>query len=115
MLERRRAPARAGVVDEDVEPAELGDGAPDDLLGLAGVADVPAEAERPDAEPSGELRGCLLAPLCPAAAEHEVGAELGERLRELQPEPARAAGDQGDLAGEVEQGADVHGRLGSPG
>ena len=58
--------------------------------------------------------GRLLASLGPASAEHEVGAELGERLRELQPEPARTAGDQGDLAGEVEQGADVHGRLGSP-
>ena len=144
MLERRRAPARAGVVDEDVEAAELGEGAPDDLLGLPGVADVPAEADGPDTEPSGEVRGDvglrgdvgdareteevvrrtlaeadvpastlvsgpsasagtlrpdteppgevlgrLLASLSPAAAEHEVGAELGERLRGAAAEPAR--------------------------
>ena len=42
-------------------------------------------------------------PVDPAGAEHDVGAGLGEGLREGDAEPAGGAGDDGDLAVEAEQ------------
>ena len=55
-----------------------------------------------------ELGGRLLAALGVARAHDEVGAELGERVRDLPAEPAAAAGDDGDLPLQVEELLDAH-------
>jgi hypothetical protein len=50
----------------------------------------------------------LLAAIDLARAQHQVGAGLRERLGHLAAKAAAAAGDDRDLAGEVEQILDAH-------
>ena len=71
------------------------------------VAHVAGERERPHAQPVELARG-LLAALDLAGAEDEVGAGLGETGRHLAADPAAAAGDDRDLAGQVEELAWIH-------
>src|SRR6185436_15714634 len=47
--------------------------------------------------------GDLLASLRLARGDHHPGAVMRERLRDRPPDPARRAGDDRDLAGEIEQ------------
>ena len=95
---------------------DRGDGAPEpaegrldqavDVVPAAGVDrhGQGAAAQRP------HLLGHRLAGLQLAACDNHVGAGAGEGAHHLQPQPAAPAGDQGDLAREVEEFV-RHGRL----
>jgi hypothetical protein len=62
----------------------------------------------------GQMRGGFLQVGGLARAQHDLGAGLAQRLRHLQAQAARAAGDQGRLPGQVEEllHACGHGGLG---
>ena len=88
-LPERVAPeAEARVVDEDVDAAEVGDGALDEALGALPVGHV--EVERVEAVPVREQ-------LDAAGADGDPRAGLGERMRGGRPDPARGAGDDSRL------------------
>ena len=75
----------------------------DERVDLIGAADVAADGER-RAGPSPRSRARdRFAVLDLAARDHHVGARAGEAERDRLAEPAPAAGDDRDLAGEVEQ------------
>ena len=97
-----RGRADAGVVDEHVDPSELGHRGVDERLALLGVGDV--GGDRDDAAPgvAYELRG-LLEPVDPSGAERHVGPGLGQGLGERDAEAAGGAGHDRDLAVEAEQ------------
>ena len=69
---------------------------------VLGVGDVGGDRERPATGVAHQLGG-LLEPVDPAGAEHHVGAGLGQRLRERDPEAAGGAGDDRHLVVEPEQ------------
>ena len=60
----------------------------------------------------GQMRGGFLQVGGLARAQHDLGAGLAQRLRHLQAQAARAAGDQGRLPGEVEELLDACGHGG---
>jgi hypothetical protein len=86
--ERVAAQAEAGVVDEDVDPAEVGDGALDEALGALAVGDV--EIEGVKAFAVGKL-------LDASRSDGDSGAGLRERVGGGCPDPARGAGDDSRL------------------
>ena len=67
-----------------------------------GSATSVADGQRPAAGRLDEQRG-VGEPVDPPRAEGDVGAGLGQALGEGDAEPARGAGDDGDLAVEPEQ------------
>ena len=91
LVERRAAEREAGVVDEDVEAAELLDRLRDEALAARGVGDV--ELER-------DLR---LEPLDPPRAARDAHARGCERGRRRPADAGRRAGDDRALAGQVER------------
>ena len=101
--ERRVQRGDAGVVDEDVDAPELLVGGVDEPLEVVPASDV-ARARRargrrrPRSSAATSRAGVRL-----AAGDDEVGAGRRERARDRQAEPARAAGDERDAAGQVEQ------------
>ena len=103
----RHRGADAGVVDQDVDPAECRHRRVDEVLAGLRVGHVGAHRDRAAAhalDEGGRLGELVLAP----GAEGDVGARLGERLGEDHAQPARGAGDDGDLAVEPEQVEDCH-------
>ena len=93
----------AGVVDEDVDLAEggFGFGAPcSRCWRWSRTSSSSATARRPRASISAS-KGARVSRL--AAGEDEVGAGVGERAGEVLAEAAAGAGDEGDLAGEIEE------------
>jgi hypothetical protein len=92
----------AGVVDEDVDLAEGGSGVGDKFLNAGVIADV-------------EREGCCAAAegfhfafergkrIDVAAGEDEIGASFCESAREMLAEAAAGAGDDGNLASEIEK------------
>ena len=123
---------RAGVVDQDVDRAELLDGAVDRLLHLLAVGDVALDRRGAAAhaldllggrlgvddplrlrdlrEDAVRLRGLgRLVRLDLDVGDHDVGAGAGERERVGAAEAARAARDEGDAPGEVD--LDRHGAI----
>ena len=95
----------AGVVDQDVDAAELAVDVLDERVDLVPVADVARAGGSLCA--LGAQRGRdLLAGVGLAADDHDLGAGLRERPRHGEPEAARAAGDDRHAPGEVEA---VHG------
>src|SRR5882724_197849 len=93
----------AGVVDHDVEPAPLRDGALDGPLHLVLLPDVHRDRERAPAE-VGDLLGDGLEVLELAAAERDVGARARELDRDRLADARAAAGDDSGLAFERERG-----------
>ena len=75
----------AGVVDEDVDAAELLDGGVDERLAVLGLGDVGGDGDRPPARRLDELLR-LLQLLHAPRAERDVGAGLRQCLGERHPE-----------------------------
>lgn len=102
--------ARAGVVDEHVDLPERLDPGVDERLRVLALGDVAEVHDR--APPEGlDLPLDPLGPLGVPAPDDDVGAGLGECMRECLPEALRRAGDERDAPGEVEEIEDGHGCL----
>lgn len=91
----------AGVVDEDVDAAEVGDGVVDEVGGLAGVGEVGGDEEDvvwgADGVALEERAAGAREFLLVAGREDEAGTGAGVTLGEGQAEAAGAAGDDDDL------------------
>ena len=124
VVELRRVVERAGVVDEDVDRAELLDRTRDRGVDLRAIGDVAADGDRLAPEPA-DLVDRLLSvhePLLPChrrertvairllrelrldekVGDDHVGSRLRERQRVGAPEPARTAGDERDASAQVD-------------
>ena len=84
----------AGIVDENVDAAELFQGQVDTAPGLVFVHRVRGHADRTAANVGCRLVGRLLL----ARGQHHVRAGSSERLRRGQPDSAGGAGDDRGLA-----------------
>ena len=84
----------AGVVDEHVEATVAFGDAVDERVDLVGVAHVGGHEL--------DVRRERRSGACPAA-HHDARAGVGEAFGDAAPDPAAAAGDEHDLAGEVER------------
>src|SRR6202044_3970292 len=82
-----------GVVDQDVQAAELADRHADGALTAGVVGDVQRDEHR-GGTGSAELIGGRLAEVLPDVADGNGRSSTGERLRHACAESARAAGDQ---------------------
>mmetsp|Transcript_5199 Transcript_5199/g.19368 ORF Transcript_5199/g.19368 Transcript_5199/m.19368 type:complete len:476 (-) Transcript_5199:1242-2669(-) len=93
--------ADAGVVDQDVQRADLGLG-----MGHGGLdADDIGDVQRHDmgvAAAAFDLGAQVLEPLDTAAGQHDTGTGLGQGLGELRAQAAGRTGDQGHAAFEVD-------------
>ncbi len=98
----------AGVVDQDVDAAELAHRRVDQRLAVVGVRDVGALGHGAAAGLLDD-RARLLEALDAPGAERDVGAGLGEGLGETDPEAGGGAGDDRHLALEAEAVEDAHG------
>ena len=94
----------AGVVDQDVDPAEGRQRGLDAALDLRVLADVGLAIQRPFAQ----LIGQRLAGRGIAADQHHVGASRGQPARDIRAQPLRAAGDDGGLAGQAGKALEIH-------
>ena len=101
-VERGLAHVAAGVVDQDVNLAERRSGCFRHVADAGLVADIERERERAAAEGFDlGLEGRQVGRI--AAGDDQVGARAGEGAREILAEAAARAGDDGDLAGEIER------------
>ena len=107
LLGRRDRGADAGVVHQDVDPAELLHRQRDQVGAGLGVGDVGGHRQRAAAGALHEGGGVGEA-VDPPGAEREVRASLGQALRERDPQAAGGAGDDGDPAVEAEHVSDGH-------
>src|SRR5258706_6503421 len=110
MLFGGRAPGGAGVVDEDVDSAEFLQhllGARRDRLALAQVADIGRRLDLLLLKMSHGLVELVFL----ARGDRDLGAHFAERFGHLQPEPARAAGDERGASAKLEQLSHVHGGI----
>ena len=82
-----------GVVDQDVEASELGDGALDGTLGLRLFGKVGLEHERGGAG-GADSPGQVIESVPAAGSDGHRGAVPGQRERRRLADPARRAGDQ---------------------
>jgi hypothetical protein len=108
-----------GVVDQDVQPAELPDHSLYDRSSRGRLAQVRLDREYPAAEGAylgGHLLGTILARVIGKA---DVGSLRGQPAHDLRPDPAAAAGDQRDLAAQpvrkLHHGSLLLGQLGQLG
>ena len=84
----------SGVVDEDIDAAEMGDGAVDEGVDLGGVGDVRRDGEGP--MPRGMyVVHSLLEGSGPSACYNDRSAELAQPNGNLSSQPRTAARDQG--------------------
>ena len=93
--------------DEDVDLAELVDGLLHHGLDALGVGGVARDGQHLGAGRLGDVGGRRLDVLGAPARDDHARAEGGERLGGVVAERPRAAGDDRDLAGQVEQVADL--------
>ena len=93
--ERVAAEAEAGVVDQDVDPAEVGHGALDEALAALTIGHVEVEGVEPLGIPQD---------LDATGADCHARAGLREGMRSRRPDPARGARDDRGLA--VQRGQD---------
>ncbi len=95
------APDQAGVVDQDVDPAERRDRVGHQAIGRRSIGEIGGEG---DGAPAGALcdrvGGGRGRPL--ARVQHDVGAGAGERDRHARAESAGRAGHERDAAVETE-------------
>ena len=103
-LEQQVVAGDPGVVDQDVETAELGGDAVDGALHRGGVADVAGEADRARAVGERQAAGGLggLAPV--EVEDRHRGALLGEAGGDAEPDPSCGSGDDGDAPVEATHG-----------
>ena len=102
-IERVRglADVDAGIVDEDVDPAELAADALDHARDRGLVGDVGGDRDRLDAAPR-ELGDRRVRFLLVAPDDRDAGAGVRQPARHAEPDAAIAAGDDRDLAFEIE-------------
>jgi hypothetical protein len=100
--------AQAGVVDQDVDPAELVHAGLHDLGAVLDRRHVGGHRDAAAPQPLDGGAGLLQA-LDAAGGDDDVGAGLGQAAGEVDAEPGRGAGDHGDLAVEAEAIQDAHG------
>src|SRR5689334_15043122 len=93
-------PREPGVVHQDVDGPERGFGRGDGGLDLDPIRDVAGEPGCALAQLGGDGRG----PGLLAAHDGDLGARTVEGARNGKPDAAGAAGDEGDLAGEIDGG-----------
>ena len=104
-----------GVVDHDVEPAELVDGSCDRGGGLVAVGDVSLDRHDPYRQ-AVQLVRQLVEPIRPARDHGDIGAQLGQPGRGGPADPAGGARDQSDGSGEgILTGCEVGGTMASLG
>src|ERR1041385_6055191 len=96
------APGDAGIVNEDIEAAKVGNGCFNHFLNVGLVLYVAADCKRANAQLF-HVMGCFFAALFFARAEDEVSAHLGQRLSHLPAQANGAAGDNGDAASEIKE------------
>ena len=101
-----------GVVDQQIEPAEGLDGAREGLAAERLVADVAGDREAAPPLFLDQLPGRAGVGVLVEIDDRDLGALLGEADRDRPADPAVAAGDQGDLAGEL-AGAPIVAHLGA--
>ena len=107
----RRTEHVAGVVDEDVDLAELGEHRVDHRLDLRFESHVALDPECPAARRLGDIRGGFLRVGEFAAGDRHVGARLGQGQGHVVAEVSGPAGDNRHLPGQIEQVHDVHGSI----
>ena len=90
----RAVPGVAGVVDDDVDLAELVDGLLDELVGDAVLGQVAGE----DGGLAGDLGRGLLGDVAVEVVDQDLGALLGEQLCGGAADAAGRAGDDGGLS-----------------
>src|SRR2546423_2230691 len=88
------AEAKAGVVNEDLDRDILVAEEIEDLLGRFASAEIGGEDVHFDVVFSLDLTGCCLERVTVAGDEDEIESFSGEDLRDLEPNAARAAGDE---------------------
>ena len=93
------APDDAGIVDQDVDPAERGDAVGDDRRDVRCRRKIGFHIE---VAATGRLDRCAGRRGIAAIDAHDVGAGLRKRKGHSQAEAGVAAGDDGGLSGEVE-------------
>ena len=106
-LSKRRAPGGAGVVDQDVDVAEVVEDLPNRGFDLVVVRDITARRHRLDALGL-ELLDGVGQTLFTSRGDGDRGARFAKTCRDLQPQPAAPAGDQGDLAIETKGIENTH-------
>ena len=91
----------AGIVEKNINAAELAADLGAGGLDIGFLADVPAN--RDDAPPCAfcQLRGRRGGPLLVAVDNGNISAVAGEAPGHCAPEPGRGAGHQGNLSGQV--------------
>ncbi len=105
-----RAPGRAGIVDQNVHITHALQGFIGQAPQVSLLRAVGGDPARIDA--GGLQVGCGLFQIRRLArAQHDPGAGLAQRMRQLQAQPARATGDKSRLAGEVKQLLDGAGHV----
>ena len=95
----------AGVVDEHVEPAERSTAVVDEPVDVVSRPRCRPAAETTDRPSRGEALARGFEPVRAPVGEHDGGARLGEPARAREAEALRRAGDERDLAAQVEQRA----------
>ena len=99
-----------GIVDEDRQRPELGLGRGDSSGDAIGAGDV--AGDRQAVPPGrGNLASGLVQPIDASRGKRDLGAGSGEELGQVPPDPARCAGDERDLASEVEARQFGHGAI----
>ena len=91
----------AGIVDQHVGPAQLARDALQHGRDGGAVGDIGAHGRRPPAELADRLRDGVGFRRARRVVHGHVGAGFSESERNSPADAARAAGDQGDAAGEV--------------
>jgi hypothetical protein len=91
----------AGVVDQDVQPPELGGDPVHRLLDRGRVAAVGAQRERPPPHAADLVRDGLGGRGVLPVGERHVGAAFGQAQRDRRSDPAGGPGDQGGSAVEL--------------
>src|SRR5258708_7531398 len=89
--------ADPGIVDDDIEPAESGGGAPEIGDPILFRRHVVGEKERRAADLAGDLATARLV----AIGDRDAGPLLGKAPGDRAPEPRGGAGDEGGFAGEA--------------
>ncbi len=96
-VEHRRAGFDAGVVDHDVDAAELADGRVDEFLGVGKFADVGVDADRLVTESGNLLLDRLGGLGMNDIVDHDAGTVPCQFENDCLADPAIAAGDYGNL------------------
>jgi hypothetical protein len=96
------APGSAGIVDEDINAAEGGEGSIDHGVHVCGIFYIAAECESLHGEFL-QFFGGLHTALFFSSAQDDISALFGECFGHLAPKPDRAAGDDSGAAREVEE------------